>query len=261
MLADVVPARRSDVIACAAVWGAPLAGQEFDFVLVHDAPDLDQARRLSALLPPGRSCLASRDSEMEALDFKAEHFSSLLTVVLVSARTPPDFFDSPSVARAIEQHHRAGVGHRLIVLYLDERPPLERLRPFTSLFLHRLGSLEMVASQLVSDVRHLRNWDDRTVLPYRHALSRLEGRGVGERARAVAQITDVYLPFVLVLLVMFTLCTGGIIWVLCVGGGNVQLAVTILGSLDAAVIALLAVVFIKSLNLAERIAQTASFHE
>ncbi|HBB89043.1 MAG TPA: hypothetical protein DC047_15670 [Blastocatellia bacterium] len=135
----------------------------WDFFLAHAGDDFASAETLYELLLPNKVFLDSRnlllgddwDRELP----KAQALSKI-TVVLVSTKTDQAYYEREEIASAIQMARRDNTKHRVVPVFLDEKPdetkvPYGLLRKH-SLYVAKESGLDGVASRLKELIDKLR---------------------------------------------------------------------------------------------------------
>ena len=106
----------------------------WDIFLSHASPDIRVAEQLYELLEPHcevfldrRALLISDDWDLE---LAAAQSKSLITVVLVSSNTENAYYQREEIAAAIKMARMDSTSHRVVPIYLDERPTDESAVPY-----------------------------------------------------------------------------------------------------------------------------------
>lgn len=129
----------------------------WDFFLAHAAADGPAAKKLFDLLQPSTKVFLDSESLLFGDDWDIKlpraQSSSRVTVVLVSGQTETAYYQREEIASAIAMAREPGERHRVVPVYLDDRPFDKNLVPYGlrlkhSLSLKRDGGFRGVAKHL-----------------------------------------------------------------------------------------------------------------
>lgn len=240
---------------------------EWDIFLAHAGADASDAEELYELLKPCKVFLDSRclllgddwDQELSRAQRR-----SLITVVLVSARTEAAYYQREEVAAAIDMARSDRAQHRVVPVYVQcpetgEIPYGLRLKH--GIRLQDRGELAEAADQLRDLVRRLKNWGRQIVEPQRRALNKLTAYGSRDRLAGLMEIMQLFRPVSIVLAVSLALTL--LLSFVCLMMPSFEprtLAVSFLGVIFALIMLCVTYVFHKALNVSQQIVETGGYN-
>jgi ABC-type Na+ efflux pump permease subunit len=244
---------------------SPAEGYDWDIFLAHAGADASVAEELYELLEPCKVFLASR-SLLLGDDWDRElaraQQRSLITVVLVAARTDTAYYQREEVAAALDMARADGSRHRVVPVYLQNGHAVPYgLRLKHGLSLPDCGGLTGVSRRLIDLVGRLKNWDRQIVEPQKRALSKLTARPPRDRLAGVLEVTQLFRPVILTLLAILAIAALLMFVSLMTPSFETRtLAVSILSSLIFLILTFLLIAFLV-LTVAQQIVETGAHHD
>jgi hypothetical protein len=251
----------------------PEQEERWDFFLAHAGADVAAAEELFDELRPhcrvfldSRCLLPGDDWDRE---LAAAQAASRVSVVLLSENTDDAYYQREEIAAALEMARRNASAHRVVPLYLSDPRAAGGAMPYglrlkQGLMATEPGSLAEAARRLVALLARLQDAPigRQRVEASVRGLTRLTAGSANDRLEGLKEITRVFRPLIVSLvavLVIVVLLMGAC--VLAPGLETTidrQLAVLVLATISAFVLASLMVLFLKSVNLARAIVHTGA---
>lgn len=240
-----------------------MPGQAFnwDFFLSHAGADMPPAKQLFNLLKPRARVFLDDDCLDYGDDWDQKLASALdsaqIIVVMVSAQTDKAYYEGEEIATAIQLTRQSAGERRVVPLYLDDGCPTPfGLRRKHSIYLTKAGTMEIVAERLLIVLQKTRSGEIKLIERQEIALGNLTGSSGKEQLAGLREITSVYRPILIALMVMIAVTLGlmGFCLLSPALADERGLILPILVSTLALMLASLMVVFVKSLNIAREVA-------
>jgi hypothetical protein len=249
---------------------SPATAYDWDLFLAHADADLSVAEELYELLQPCKVFL-DRRSVVLGDDWDRElalaQRRSLITVVLVSPHTDTAYYEREEIARAIDMARADKTSHRVVPVYLERPSPDGNEIPYGLRIKHGVslpdsGGLRGAARRLIDLVARLKNWEHQVVEPQRQALGKLTARRPGESLAGMVEVTQLFRPVIVTLLAILAIATLLVFGCLLAPSFETRtLAVSILSSLVFLILGFLFIAFLKSLAVAQQLAETGAYHD
>lgn len=249
----------------------PVPEQRWDFFLAHAGADSAVAEELYGYLSPhcrvfldSRNLLPGDDWDRE---LAAAQAASRVTVVLLSGRSDEAYYQREEIAAALDMARRDSSAHRVVPVYLEDPSAAGAGVPYGLRLKHGLvaaeeGSLPEAARELVAMLEKLRGTkiSQARVESSVRGLSRLTAGAANQRLAGLKEITGVFRPLMnslVAVLVVVLLLMGGCV-LADIDPQIQQLALLVLATISAVVLASLMFLFNKSLGLARAIVHTGA---
>jgi hypothetical protein len=246
----------------------PEIGYSWDFFLAHADADKEAAENLYNLLTPQSKvfldcrCLLLGDNWDQKL--ASAQISSLISVVLVSSNTEWAYYEREEIAAAVDMARRNEKDHRVVPVYLDDRASTQvpyGLRLKHGLSIPEIGGLQNAAQellQLLEQVKGLERTMQHLVMSQKVALNKLAQGTTKERFDGIREVTKFFGPLVIALISILIFLL--FLITLCMIADFIKedrmLAITILAGMFAFVFFGLMIIFLISLSLAQKVAQS-----
>jgi len=242
----------------------PVRAYNWDFFLSHAGADAETAEQLFALLKPharvflDTQCLVPGDDWDTQLAAAID--STLIVVVMVSARSEQAYYEGEEIATAIQLTRQSEGQRRVVPIYLDDQCTAPfGLRRKHSLYLTKAGSLEVVADSLLVVFQKTQSGEIKLVEKQAAALNEITAGKGKDRLAGLREITAVYRPIQIALLAMIGVTLGLMIFALLspLVAADRGLVLSVLASTIVLMLIALVFVFIKSMDVARDIARSA----
>jgi hypothetical protein len=236
---------------------------EWDFFLSHAGPDMPTAKDLFNLMKPRAHVFLDADGLDPGDNWDQELAAALdgaqIIVVMISARTDKAYYESEEIATAIQLTRESNGERRVVPLYLNDECKVPfGLRRKHSIYLTKAGTLEAVADSLLVVLEKTRTGEIKLIEKQENALSGLTSNSGKERLEGLRDLTNLYRPIMVALLVMIVITMG--LMGFCMLSSSLAddrgLILSVLVSTLALMLASLMLVFVKSLSFARDVAHS-----